>query len=94
MTLSELRNITDAEWQILFSKPNWTINNILTSLGTSKSSRHWKVVRDAIDRLGAVRVEKEYLTRYSKEQIEEVIFMLLDKWKENREGVADAENTV
>ena len=31
---------------------------------------------------------------YSKEQIEEVIFMLLDKWKENKEGVADAEDTV
>ena len=31
---------------------------------------------------------------YSKEQIEEVIFMLLDKWKQNREGVADAEDTV
>ena len=31
---------------------------------------------------------------YTKEQIEEVIFMLLDKWKENKEGVADAEDTV
>ena len=42
----------------------------------------------------AKKIGNYFPETYSKEQIEEVIFMLLDKWKENREGVADAEDTV
>ena len=42
----------------------------------------------------AKRIGNYFPETYSKEQIEEVIFMLLDKWKQNREGVADAEDTV
>ena len=42
----------------------------------------------------AKKIGNYFPETYSKEQIEEVIFMLLDKWKENKEGVADAENTV
>lgn len=44
--------------------------------------------------LPAKKIGNYFPETYSKEQIEEVIFMLLDKWKENREGVADAEDTV
>ena len=42
----------------------------------------------------AKKIGNYFPETYSKEQIEEVIFMLLDKWKENKEGVADAEDTV
>lgn len=42
----------------------------------------------------AKKIGNYFPETYSKEQIEEVIFMLLDKWKQNREGVADAEDTV
>lgn len=44
--------------------------------------------------LPAKKIGNYFPETYSKEQIEEVIFMLLDKWKENKEGVADAEDTV
>ena len=42
----------------------------------------------------AKKIGNYFPETYSKEQIEEVIFMLLVKWKENKEGVADAEDTV
>ena len=42
----------------------------------------------------AKKIGNYFPETYSKEQIEEVIFMLLDKWKEIKEGVADAEDTV
>ena len=42
----------------------------------------------------AKKIGNYFPETYSKEQIEEVIFMLLDKWKENKKGVADAEDTV
>ena len=42
----------------------------------------------------AKKIGNYFPETYSKEQIEEVIFMLLDKWKENKEGVANAEDTV
>ena len=38
--------------------------------------------------------ENHFQRHILKKQIEEVIFMLLDKWKQNREGVADAEDTI
>ena len=54
-----------------------------------------KLRREVIDvTLPAKKIGNYFPETYSKEQIEEVIFMLLDKWKENKEGVADAEDTV
>ena len=54
-----------------------------------------KLRREVIDvTLPAKKIGNYFPETYSKEQIEEVIFMLLDKWKQNREGVADAEDTV
>ena len=54
-----------------------------------------KLRREVIDvTLPAKKIGNYFPETYSKEQIEEVIFMLLDKWKQNREGVADAEDSV
>ena len=61
----------------------------------AKKARELQMKAEVIDvTLPAKKIGNYFPETYSKEQIEEVIFMLLDKWKENKEGVADAEDTV